>query len=120
MAVKSGDGVKGNPGENEPLLGGVLIRDERDDGSSETLLDAQRESDDDAEDTDKPNQQVGTSRGVFIILSLYGLIFLQAANMSGITTIQSKVAEDLDAYAEASWFASAYLVGSLLLLPCKY
>ena len=30
--------------------------------------------------------------------------------MSGITTTQSKIAEDLDAFAEASWFTSAYLV----------
>ena len=33
-----------------------------------------------------------------------------AANMSGITTTQSKIAEDLDAFATASWFTSAYLV----------
>lgn len=34
-----------------------------------------------------------------------------ASNMSGITTTQSKIAEDLDAFAEAIWFASVYLVG---------
>lgn len=33
-----------------------------------------------------------------------------ASNMSGITTTQSKIAEDLDAFAAASWFTSAYLV----------
>lgn len=33
-----------------------------------------------------------------------------AANMSGITTTQSKIAEDLDAFAAATWFTSAYLV----------
>jgi len=33
-----------------------------------------------------------------------------AANMSGLTTTQSKVAEDLDAYDSTTWFTSAYLV----------
>lgn len=35
-----------------------------------------------------------------------------ASNMSGITTTQSKIAEDLDAFAAASWFTSTYLVSS--------
>jgi MFS family permease len=30
--------------------------------------------------------------------------------MSGITTTQSKIAEDLDAFANASWFTSTYLI----------
>jgi MFS family permease len=30
--------------------------------------------------------------------------------MSGITTTQSKIAEDLDAFAAASWFTSTYLI----------
>lgn len=33
-----------------------------------------------------------------------------AANMSGITTTQSKIAEDLDSFIYASWFSSTYLV----------
>jgi hypothetical protein len=40
-----------------------------------------------------------------------------AMNMSGITTTQSRIAEDLDAFAEASWFTSAYLVCSKYYLP---
>jgi hypothetical protein len=32
--------------------------------------------------------------------------------MSGITTTQSKIAEDLNAFANASWFTSTYLVRS--------
>jgi hypothetical protein len=31
--------------------------------------------------------------------------------MSGITTTQSKIAEDLDSFIYVSWFSSAYLVG---------
>lgn len=30
--------------------------------------------------------------------------------MSGLTTTQSTIAADLDAFSEASWFTSAYLV----------
>lgn len=33
-----------------------------------------------------------------------------ASNMSGITTTQSRIAEDLDAFDSASWFTSAYLI----------
>jgi hypothetical protein len=36
--------------------------------------------------------------------------------MSGITTTQSKIAEDLDSFIYASWFSSAYLVSDLLRL----
>lgn len=38
------------------------------------------------------------------------LCFL-ASNISLLTTIQSSLAEDLNAYDSVSWFASAYLVG---------
>jgi MFS family permease len=40
-----------------------------------------------------------------------------ASNMSGITTTQSKIAEDLDAYAMASWFTSAYLIAMSSISP---
>jgi hypothetical protein len=30
--------------------------------------------------------------------------------MSGLTTTQSTIAQDLDAFSEASWFTSTYLV----------
>ncbi len=43
-----------------------------------------------------------------------------AANMSGITTTQSKIAEDLDAFDSASWFTSAYLVRKTLFLLETY
>ena len=33
-----------------------------------------------------------------------------ASNMSGLTTTQSTIAADLDAFKETSWFTSAYLV----------
>jgi hypothetical protein len=39
-----------------------------------------------------------------------GTDIMLASNMSGLTTMQSAIAEDLDAFAETSWFTSAYLV----------
>jgi hypothetical protein len=38
------------------------------------------------------------------------LTVFAASNMSGITTTQGAIAEDLDAYATATWFTSVYLV----------
>ena len=60
-------------GEETPLLRDA--RSETDDGSDSTLLDA-RESHDELEEG-KANQQVGKVRALLIILSLWGLIFLQ-------------------------------------------
>ncbi|KAK4670566.1 uncharacterized protein QC763_212890 [Podospora pseudopauciseta] len=53
---------------------------------------------------------LGWKRGTAIILSMWALIFLQAANMSGISTTQSSIAEDLDAYQNAMWFTSSYMI----------
>ncbi|KAG4434665.1 hypothetical protein IFR05_009840 [Cadophora sp. M221] len=111
MAIRNREGTTGRVGEETPLLREQTGSVDGDDGSSETLTDAQRRGDEeDLVDSDKANQQVGRLRGSLIIFSLYGLIFLQASNMSGITTTQSKIAEDLDAFAEAIWFASVYLI----------
>ena len=62
---------------------------ERDDGSSDTLTDSRRrdeeEEEEEAEDEDKANQHVGNVRGLLIMLSLTGLMFLQGKSfMSGV------------------------------------
>ncbi|KAI1140334.1 MFS general substrate transporter [Hypoxylon sp. FL0543] len=62
------------------------------------------------EDLDTPNQTVGRGRAIAIALSVYLLIFLLASNMSGITMAQSTIAADLDAYENAMWFTTAFLV----------
>jgi len=70
--------VASKASEETPLLrgdGGVV---DRDDASSGTLTDSrERGGEEEVEDLDKANQQVGKGRGLLIILSLYGLIFLQ-------------------------------------------
>ncbi len=50
---------------------------ERDDGSSDTLTDSRRRDEELAEDEDKANQHVGRVRGLLIMLTLCGLMFLQ-------------------------------------------
>lgn len=70
MAGRNGI-VTGREDEETPLL-----RDGRgsgDSGSEETLLGVREE----IVDPNKANQQVGKGRGLLIILSLWGLIFLQ-------------------------------------------
>ncbi|KAL3424045.1 Vacuolar basic amino acid transporter 1 [Phlyctema vagabunda] len=69
------------------------------------------------DDDNQANQQVGRLRGVFIILSLWALIFLQASNISVIAVTQSIIAEELDAFTEASWFTSAYLIAMSSFAP---
>lgn len=56
--------------------------------------------------------QFGTSRAkaVLIVIAMAFLIFFQAMNISILTTTQSTIAADLNAFDSVSWFTSAYLV----------
>ena len=72
--MAAGNGAA-RPGEESPLLG-----NRRDDASEETLMNESGGGMGDDEEVlngDKANQSVGRMRGVFIILSVFGLIFLQ-------------------------------------------
>ncbi|KAK3500233.1 MFS general substrate transporter [Neurospora hispaniola] len=60
---------------------------------------------------------IGFARGLSIALSMWVLIFLQAGNMSGISTVQSSIATDLDAYDQAMWFTGVYLISSSCISP---
>ena len=78
MPAGSQEGTAGAAGEETPLLREQIRGVSGDDRSSETLTDAQRSGDEEEiEDLDKANQDVGQVRAVLIILSLWGLIFLQ-------------------------------------------
>ncbi|KAE9378132.1 MFS general substrate transporter [Stipitochalara longipes BDJ] len=111
MVVQNGGTSSPRPHEQTPLLIDEPRNIEGDDGSSETLTDStRRRGEEEADDEDKANQHVGRARGLLIMLSLCGLMFLQASNLSLVTTTQSKIAEDLDAFALASWFTSAYMI----------
>ncbi|KAK0726956.1 major facilitator superfamily domain-containing protein [Lasiosphaeria miniovina] len=64
-----------------------------------------------------PGYAMGRGQTVCIVLSMWALIFLQASNMSGITTTQSTIAADLDAYEYAMWFTSAYMITASSVTP---
>ena len=65
------------PNEATPLLSDEPRSIDQDDGSSDTLTDSRRGDEEEVEDEDKANQHVGRVRGLFIMLSLCGLMFLQ-------------------------------------------
>lgn len=77
MAVNDVQSALG-AGEETPLLSEQARREDLDDRSSETLTDSSRAGDEEEViDSNKANQHVGRRRGLLIILSLWGLIFLQ-------------------------------------------
>ncbi|CAJ2503007.1 Uu.00g104010.m01.CDS01 [Anthostomella pinea] len=78
--------------------------------TEETPLLLPGSGDADGDDLDTAKQTVTRGRAVAIMLSVYVLIFLQASNMSGITMAQSIIAADLDAYENAMWFTTSFLV----------
>ncbi|KAI0400482.1 major facilitator superfamily domain-containing protein [Xylaria palmicola] len=92
--------------ENAPLLRPERER-ERDGAGSPSSWSSTGPEDD---NLDTANQTVTRKRGVAIMLSVYVLIFLLAMNMSGFTMAQSTIAADLDAYEDAMWFTTAFLV----------
>jgi MFS family permease len=66
---------------------------------------------------DDVSQSITTLRTVFSALALGLLIFLQSTNISILTTTQSAIAADLDAFEKTSWFTSAYLIAMSALGP---
>ena len=62
-------------------------------------------------------EPLSKTRATCIVLSMWVLIFLQASNMSGISTTQGTIAADLDAYEEAMWLTSSYLITMSSVAP---
>ena len=56
-------------------------------------------------------------RGSLCAVALGFLIFLQATNISLLTTTQSAIASELDAFEKTTWFTSAYLIAMSALGP---
>ncbi|KAF1810487.1 MFS multidrug transporter-like protein [Eremomyces bilateralis CBS 781.70] len=56
-------------------------------------------------------------RGTLIVFAMSILIFLQATNISLLTTAQSAIAAELDAFENVTWFTSAYLVAMSSIAP---
>lgn len=56
-------------------------------------------------------------RAVALGLAMFILIFILTCNVSLMTTIQSPIAEELNASSEVTWFNSAYLISVTSLTP---
>ncbi|KAJ0158396.1 Vacuolar basic amino acid transporter 5 [Colletotrichum tanaceti] len=96
------------------LRNGSSAGSRRDRGSGPDKGDSE---DDDDDDDEGPKQSISATRAGVLMLSTWVLIFLQASNTSGMTMTQSVVAEDLEAYADAMWFTSSYLISMASLAP---
>ncbi|KAK8163840.1 major facilitator superfamily domain-containing protein [Phyllosticta citrichinensis] len=66
---------------------------------------------------DGSEQTISVYRGAAIVASLGMIIFLQACNFSLLTTTQSSIAAEFDAFEEATWFTSAYLIPMSSITP---
>lgn len=92
--------------ERAPLLGQSTVS-----LTSETTAEAETNP------KDVESQRMSAPRAVLIVVALGILIFLQASNISLLTTTQSSIAADLDAFEKVSWFTSAYLVAMSSTAP---
>ncbi|WPH00117.1 Hypothetical protein R9X50_00294000 [Acrodontium crateriforme] len=71
-----------------------------------------------SEPLDEPKSlQLSKGRTAVCTIALAFLILLQATNISMLTTIQSRIAAELDAFENTSWFTSAYLIAMAALSP---
>ncbi|KAK5117638.1 hypothetical protein LTR62_005061 [Meristemomyces frigidus] len=62
-------------------------------------------------------QSLTRTRTILTTLALGLLIFLQATNISLLTTTQSNIASDLEVYDSTTWFTSTYLIAMSALSP---
>ncbi|PKX88721.1 putative MFS multidrug transporter [Aspergillus novofumigatus IBT 16806] len=69
--------------------------------------------------TDHDETQISPSflRGTVITITVGLLLFIQTTNISMLTTAQSDIAEDFDAFSETTWFSSAYLIAMSSVSP---
>ncbi|KAL4915824.1 major facilitator superfamily domain-containing protein [Aspergillus aurantiobrunneus] len=60
---------------------------------------------------------VSRKRGLLIIFAMGAVIFIQAINMSMMTTAQSQIATDLNAFDHTTWFNSAFMIAASSMTP---
>lgn len=64
----------------------------------------------DADDAAAAQHPVSPLRAACIATTMGILIWVKTSNMSGMTMVQGHIAEDLEAYDEAMWFTSVFLI----------
>ena len=111
--------VENEPSERTPLLPPPLTTadapPEADLGPEQNGTPRTGPDEDDGHTT--ANQTISAVRGTLCGIALGCLIFLQATNISLLTTTQSNIASELDAFEKTSWFTSAYLIAMSALGP---
>jgi len=118
-----GNGRLGEPSEHTPLLPPPPSTA---DAPSEALLNGhsngtikghERTSPASEDDTAAAKPSITLSRAIICTIALGSIVFLQASNISMLTTTGSDIAEELDAFERATWFTSAYLIAMSALGP---
>ncbi|PYH98079.1 MFS general substrate transporter [Aspergillus ellipticus CBS 707.79] len=66
---------------------------------------------------DAPRVRVTRLRGSAIVGAMGMLLFILTINMSMMTTAQSDIAADLDAFSDTTWFNSAFLIAMSSVTP---
>ncbi|KAF2091010.1 putative MFS multidrug transporter [Saccharata proteae CBS 121410] len=94
-----------------------MAAERQDPSEASPLLQPSSNSSVTATDNAPADEKISVYRGVAIVASLGVIMFLQACNFSLLTTTQSAIAVDLDAFEKASWFTSAYLVPMSSITP---
>ena len=107
------NGQPRSPSEQTPLLPHIPAPPTTADASREAELDRNDQKPDHTE----ANQTITLLRGALCTLALGFLVFLQATNISMLTTTQSAIASELDAFEKTTWFTSAYLISMSSLSP---
>lgn len=103
-----------SPSEQTPLLPQIPAPPTTTNASQEADLDR---NDNRESDHTEANQSITLLRGALCTLALGFLVFLQATNISMLTTTQSAIASELDAFEKTTWFTSAYLISMSSLSP---
>ena len=113
------DGQSITPSEQTPLLTQIPAPPTTADASEEAQLSTthNRHPTAPSDGHTSANQTISAIRGTLCTLALGFLVFLQATNISMLTTTQSAIASELDAFEETTWFTSAYLIAMSSLGP---
>ena len=103
-----------SPSEQTPLLPQIPAPPTTADASLEAELDRNHNR---KSDHTEANQTISLLRAAVCTLALGFLVFLQATNISMLTTTQSAIASELDAFEKTTWLTSAYLISMSSLSP---
>lgn len=106
------NGLHNSPSERTPLL----HQNPATPTTTSTSQEIHPDQNDEPDHT-QASQTITLLRAILSTLALGSLVFLQATNISMLTTTQSAIASELDAFEKTTWFTSAYLISMSSLSP---